>query len=143
MSNKYESSGSKKDFVWKYVKKVNGEKYMRCIFCDQVWSGGVNKLKHHLAGTHHGMRPYSKVSEDVRLECRMILLDFNDKKSKRNQLLKEICMRPNPNTNSGWNGKPVGGIKSGNSSLEPKSTRAMDRFTNSKPRQATLKCKWK
>ncbi|RVW76324.1 hypothetical protein CK203_049874 [Vitis vinifera] len=56
--------------------------------------GGVNRLKHHLAGTHHGMKPCNKVSEDVRLECKEALANFKDQKTKRNELLQEIGMGP-------------------------------------------------
>ena len=64
----FDSKASRKDFVWKYVIKVSGEKYIRCKFCNQRCVGGVNRLKHHLAKTHHGMKLYNKVNEDVRLE---------------------------------------------------------------------------
>lgn len=79
MCNKCESNELRKDFVWKYVKEVDGEKYMRCMFCDQVRNGGVNRLKHHLTRIHHGMRPCSNINEDVRLQCRKNLSYFYDK----------------------------------------------------------------
>ncbi|RVW81106.1 hypothetical protein CK203_044714 [Vitis vinifera] len=56
-----DSKNSRKDFVWKYMIEVSGEQYLRCKFCNQRCTGGVNRLKHHLAGTHHGMKPCSKV----------------------------------------------------------------------------------
>ena len=67
---------------------------MRCKFCNQRCAGGVNRLKHHLAETHHGMKPCPKVSEDVRLECKDALTNFKDQKTKRNELLQEIGMGP-------------------------------------------------
>ncbi|RVW61676.1 hypothetical protein CK203_065823 [Vitis vinifera] len=66
------------------------ENNLRCKFCNQRCTGGVNRLKHHLAGTHHGMKPCSKVSEDARLECKEALANFKDQKTKRNELLQEI-----------------------------------------------------
>ena len=45
--------------------------------------GEVNKLKHHLARTHHGMKPCSKVGEDVRLECKETLTNFKEQKNKK------------------------------------------------------------
>ena len=38
-----------KDKAWKYTKKVDGERYFRCVFCDQTCSGTISRLKHHLA----------------------------------------------------------------------------------------------
>ena len=80
--------------MWKYVIEFSGEQYLRCKFCNQRCARGVNRLKHHLAGTHHGMKPCPKVSEDVRLECKDALANFKDQKTKRNELLQEIGMGP-------------------------------------------------
>ena len=71
--NSSDSKTSRKDVVWKYVIEDSEEKYIQCKFCNQRYAGGVNRLKHHLAGTHHGMKPCTKVSEDVRLECHKAL----------------------------------------------------------------------
>ncbi|KAH7514469.1 hypothetical protein FEM48_Zijuj11G0092900 [Ziziphus jujuba var. spinosa] len=84
-----------KDFAWNYVREISGEKYIRCKLCDQIFRGGVNRLKHHLAGTHHGMKPCSKVSGDVRLECRTALSNSEDQKFKRNQSFEEFGMGQN------------------------------------------------
>ena len=43
-----------------------------------------------LVGTHHGIKPCNKVSEDARLECKEALTNFKDQKTKRNELLQEI-----------------------------------------------------
>ena len=94
-----DSKNSRKDFVWKYVIEVAGEQYLRCKFCNQRCTGGVNRLKHHLAGTHHGMKPCNKVSEDARLECKEALANFKDKKTKKINCSKKLvwvqlqCMR--------------------------------------------------
>ena len=66
--------------VWKYAIEVSEEKYIRCKFCNQRCTREVNRLKHHLAGTHHGMKPCNKVSEDTRLECKEALTNYKDKK---------------------------------------------------------------
>ena len=85
-----DSKNSKKDFVWKYVIEVSEEQYLRCKFCNQRCAGGVNRLKHHLDGTHHGMKSCPKVSEDVRLECKDALPNFKDQKTKRNDCSKKL-----------------------------------------------------
>ena len=65
----FDSKVSRKDFVWKCVIEVSDEKYIQCKFCNQRCAEWVNRLKHHLVGTHHGMKPSTKVNENVRLEC--------------------------------------------------------------------------
>ncbi|RVW43457.1 hypothetical protein CK203_070341 [Vitis vinifera] len=106
--------------------------------------GGVNRLKHHLAGTHHGMNPCSKVSEDARLECKEALANFKDQKTKRNELLQEIGMGPTSMHESALS-KTIGtlGSGSGSGSGEPIPRGPMDKFTTSQPRQSTLNSKWK
>ena len=76
----FDSKASQKDFVWKYVIEVSEEKYIRCKFCNQRCAGGVNRFKHHLAGTHHGMKPCTKVSENVRLEWQEALSNYKGQK---------------------------------------------------------------
>ena len=84
----------RKYFVWKYAIKIPENKDLRCKFCNQRCTGGVNGLRHHLVGTHHGMKPCNKVNEDVRLECKEALTNFMEQKTKRNELLQEIAMSP-------------------------------------------------
>ncbi|KAL6331610.1 hypothetical protein AAG906_011550 [Vitis piasezkii] len=119
-----DSKNSRKDFVWKYVIEVSGEQYLRCKFCNQRCTGGVNRLKHHLAGTHHGMKP-----------C-----------NKRNELLQEIGMGPTSMHESALS-KTIGTLGSGSGSVsgsgEPIPRGPMDKFTTSQPRQSTLNSKWK
>ena len=111
-----DSKNSRKDFVWKYVIEVFGEQYLRCKFCNQRCTRGVNRLKHHLAGTHHGMKPCNKVSEDARLECKEALANFKDQKTKRNELLQEIGMGPTSMHESALS-KIIGTLGSGNGSV--------------------------
>ena len=74
------SGTSRKDFVWKYAIEILEEKYLRCKFCNQRCTRRVNRLKHHLTGTHQGMKPCNKVSKDARLECKEALTNFNEQK---------------------------------------------------------------
>lgn len=43
----------------------------------------INKLKHHLVGTHDGVKPCTKVSGGVRLESKETLNNFRKKKIKK------------------------------------------------------------
>ncbi|CBI17310.3 unnamed protein product, partial [Vitis vinifera] len=144
----FDLKNSKKDFVWKYVIEVAGEQYLRCKFCNQRCTGGVNRLKHHLAGTHHGMKPCNKVSEDAKLECKEALANFKDQKTKRNELFQEIGMGPTSMHESALS-KTIGTLGSGSGSGsvsgsgEPIPRGPMNKFTTSQPRQTTLNSKWK
>ena len=104
----------------------------------------MNRLKHHLAGTYHGMKSCNKVSEDARLECKEALANFKDQKMKRNELLQEICMGPTSIHESALS-KTIGtlGSRSGSVSGEPIPMGPMDKSTISQPRQSTLNSKWK
>ena len=127
----FDSKNSRKDFVWKYVIEVSEEKYLRCKFYNQRCVGGVNRLKHHLAETHHGMKPWNKVSEYARLECKEVLTNFKDQKMKRNELLQEIGMSPTSMHESALS-KTIGTL--GSKSGEPIPRGPMDKFTTSQPR---------
>ena len=108
----------------------------------------VNRLKHHLAGTHSGMKPFNKVSEDVRLECKEAMTNFKEQKTKRNELLQEIGMCPT-SMHDNVLSKIMGilGSGSGSGSVsgggEHLLRGPMDKFTTSQARQSTLKSKWK
>ena len=77
---------SRRDFVWKYVIEVSREKYILCKFWNQRCMRGVNRLKYHLLGTHHGMKPCNKVSKNIILECQEALSNYKEQKPKINEL---------------------------------------------------------
>ena len=140
----------RKDSVWKYVIEIPKEKYLRCKFCNQRCTRGVNRLKHHLARAHNSMKPCNKVSEDVRLECKEALTNFKEQKTKRNELLQEIGMGPtsmHDNVLSKIMGTLGSGSRSGSGSVsgggEHIPRGPMDKFTTSQARQSTLNSKWR
>ena len=121
---------------------------MRCKFCNQRCTRGVNRLKHHLAITHHDMKPCKKVSEDVRLESKEALTKFKEQKTKINELLQEICMGPTSiHDNVLFKTMGTLGSGSGSGSIsgggEPIPRGPMDKFITSQDRQSTLNSKWK
>ncbi|CAL2265150.1 unnamed protein product [Prunus armeniaca] len=142
---------NKKDLAWKYAKEVEGEKHLRCAFCDQRCSGGISRLKHHLGQTHHGMQPCKKVPEHVKKECAATLKNLQLEKRKKSEMLKEI------------GDGPGGGALSMETSLDeeygipgtrsatvdealraqPKSKGPIDRFVTSEAWQSTLNSAYK
>lgn len=71
-------------------QKTEGEKYFRCVFCNQTCSGTISRLKHHLTGTSGGMKACSKVPTEVKKEYQILLKGFKDDKNKRSAMLREI-----------------------------------------------------
>ena len=78
-------------------------------------------------GTHHGMKPSTKVNENVRLECKIGI--ERNKNKKRNELLQEIGVGPNESVFS----KTMGTLRSGSESVN-ESGEPMDKFVISQPR---------
>ncbi|XP_068503728.1 uncharacterized protein [Phaseolus vulgaris] len=55
------------DSAWKHCVSVDGKtRNLRCKYCDKVLTGGVYRLKHHLAGTSKDVGACVSVPEDVK-----------------------------------------------------------------------------
>jgi hypothetical protein len=126
-----EKGEDRKDKAWKYTKKTEGEKYFRCVFCNQTCSGTISRLKHHLAGTPGGMKACNKVPAEVKKEYQILLKGFKDDKNKRSILLREI-------------GAGIGGdndeefVSNQSGGAQPKTVGPLDKFVFSEPRQTTM-----
>lgn len=159
---------SKKDFAWKWGIQVEGERYLRCSFCNQQCTGGITRLKNHLAHTHHGMKPCPKVPPNVKAKCSDYLKKFKAINMKRNESLHELSVQKKKKeslcelgqfgsnasnemeqsedgigsgSGSGSGSAPT---PSGESSLAPPRHRGpIDKYVSSEARQATLNSKLK
>ncbi|KAI8555885.1 hypothetical protein RHMOL_Rhmol05G0208500 [Rhododendron molle] len=146
-----DSKGQKKDPVWKYTKTVDGEKYFRCKFCNQVCSGTIHRLKQHLAHTHKGMKACLKVPDEIKLEVQNLLKKHSEDKIARNEMLYEIGMGAGSGCQSGTSplieneNYGLGGStpSCGVPTQPPKPRGPMDKFATSEARQSTLNSKWK
>ncbi|CAN1276908.1 hypothetical protein LINPERPRIM_LOCUS16160 [Linum perenne] len=80
--------GNRSDPGWQYALDVDGTaKKTQCKFCLKVFSGGIFRLKHHLAGTRDNVEACVSVPDDVRKKV-LELLDFNlEAKEVRKNLL--------------------------------------------------------
>ncbi|CAL9006544.1 unnamed protein product, partial [Prunus brigantina] len=142
---------NRKDPAWKYAKEIEGEKYLRCAFCDQRCSGGISRLKHHLGQTHHGMQPCKKVPEHVKKECAATLKNLQLEKRKKNEMLREIGDGPGEGALSmetsldeeyGIPGTRSAAVDE-TLRAQPKSKGPMDRFVTLEARQSTLNSAYK
>ena len=64
-----------KDPCWHYGERVdaNNANKVRCIYCKQVLSGGITRLKQHLAGVKGNCVPCYQVPADVKEKVIAIL----------------------------------------------------------------------
>lgn len=57
--------GRKKDLIWIHAEKLNNR--FKCNYCNGEFTGGVARIKYHLAGVSgHDVAPCESVPEDVR-----------------------------------------------------------------------------
>ncbi|GAU26436.1 hypothetical protein TSUD_294010 [Trifolium subterraneum] len=63
------------DVGWLHGIAVDGNaSKIKCKYCNKVYSSGVSRFKHHLAGTHKNVKPCSAVPNDV---CQQMLDKVN------------------------------------------------------------------
>ncbi|CAN1825189.1 hypothetical protein LINPERHAP1_LOCUS31067 [Linum perenne] len=78
--------GSRTDPSWQYALDVDGTtKKTKCKFCLKVYSGGIFRLKHHLAGTRDNVEECVSVPDDVRKKILELLdVHLEAKEAKKN-----------------------------------------------------------
>ena len=80
--------GSQTDPTWKYGEEVEvpgtgttkGYKYIKCKFCSKIITGGVKRMKGHLAWTHKDVAPCPNVPDEVKQEITDYLKNFETAK---------------------------------------------------------------
>uniref|UniRef100_K4CJL8 C2H2-type domain-containing protein n=1 Tax=Solanum lycopersicum TaxID=4081 RepID=K4CJL8_SOLLC len=137
MDEDVSSNASKKDFAWKYTILTLDEKYFKCRFCEHTCSGTINRLKHHLEGTHKGINPCLKVSNDIAEECKKALLKVQNVKTMQSATLEEMR---SVEIGSGNIGSKAGSCQI-SENLLPKARGPIDNFVNTQTRQVTLNSK--
>ncbi|KAF8380119.1 hypothetical protein HHK36_027591 [Tetracentron sinense] len=134
---------SRRDFAWEYAKEDEGNTvkgYMYCKFCNKKCTGGISRLKNHLAGTHYGMGACTKCPEDVKKKCEKALNDFKIQKQRETELVCSIGRAGTSNIEVPGNRVGVEGLNQdtydsgiGNvpSNLQPRPMGPMDQFVAS------------
>ncbi|XP_028552223.1 uncharacterized protein LOC110098778 [Dendrobium catenatum] len=122
----------RKDHAWKYETQVEvsgeGAKkiyvYMKCNFCEKRITGGIKRLKDHLACTHVNVGPCTKVPDKVKKECTYYLKKFATTKKITQRNMKEMI------GNTSYYGSQHEGSSSGSHQVSSnRGTRGpMDRF---------------
>jgi len=61
--------GSRTDVAWKHGICIDGDpRKIQCKFCQKTITGGVYRLKHHLAGTQKDVVACKSVTDEVKRE---------------------------------------------------------------------------
>ncbi|KAD5960576.1 hypothetical protein E3N88_12048 [Mikania micrantha] len=82
------TKGGRRDPAWKYSEEIEvpaegakkGYKYVKCNFCYKVITGGVQRMKAHLACTHKNVILCPQVPQEVKDEIREFLKQFETSK---------------------------------------------------------------
>jgi len=72
---KKNAAGNRSDVGWQYAIDVDkNSRKVQCKFCDKIFSGGIFRLKHHLACTRKDVEACVSVPDDVKKEMLTILV---------------------------------------------------------------------
>ncbi|CAI9767437.1 unnamed protein product [Fraxinus pennsylvanica] len=85
------------DPAWKYgkeIEKTGGDKksyvYIECMFCKKTITGGVKRMKEHLACTHKNVAPCPGVPADVKQEIAEYMNAGNMKRQLSQQQFEDM-----------------------------------------------------
>ncbi|XLQ99945.1 hypothetical protein S83_066144 [Arachis hypogaea] len=82
---------NRSDKAWKHEISIDGDaKKIKCKYCDKVVTGGVYRLKHHLAGTKKNVELCIGVSDEVKREMFDIVVGLQKKLVKTRDFEKKI-----------------------------------------------------
>nr|GEV17807.1 SCAN domain-containing protein [Tanacetum cinerariifolium]GEV20950.1 SCAN domain-containing protein [Tanacetum cinerariifolium] len=85
------AAGARTDVAWEYGLDL-GLRRVKCKFCEEEFTGGLFRFKHHLARTHQNVRACTCVPEDVKVKMQKILEqnELNSKKRKGVFMIEEV-----------------------------------------------------
>ncbi|XP_058775073.1 uncharacterized protein LOC131649323 [Vicia villosa] len=78
--------GNKSDPAWKHALPVPNSKKWKCKFCREDFSGGVYRIKHHLAGTSKDVKPCRAVPDEVKKEIVTVVVELQTKLIQKSNL---------------------------------------------------------
>lgn len=75
---------AKPDITWDHCTRVNPKdrKRVKCNYCSKIMSGGVNRMKHHLAGTKQDIAQCVVADEKIKQLFLGILKVYEEKKAR-------------------------------------------------------------
>lgn len=91
MSQRGEGGAPRDDIGWWFAKPIPGKRHVVISkFCDKSITGGITRLKHHLAHRSGQIAPFQKVSPGFKKEMAADLKDFKTKKIDKKKRRKEL-----------------------------------------------------
>ena len=80
------------DPIWEHCSRINDNRMnLKCNYCGLERWGGINRMKHHLAGDHNNVAPCTQCPENVRDLCIKFLDQLETQKStKANESMEEF-----------------------------------------------------
>ncbi|XP_074306703.1 uncharacterized protein LOC141641964 [Silene latifolia] len=79
------------DVAWRFATKLDkGDRRVQCLFCNKKMSGGITRLKEHLANKAGNVSGCPKVSPDVRREMWDLLVNFKAIKKDEEKRVREF-----------------------------------------------------
>ena len=88
------SKGNKRDDCWKFTIDFPGRKrtQTKCLFCKTINSGGINRLKYHIAGIRgHDTEPCGAATIEAQRFCYVALEKYEQEKELKRKQLEEIA----------------------------------------------------
>ncbi|XP_019465412.1 PREDICTED: uncharacterized protein LOC109363616 [Lupinus angustifolius] len=78
--------GNRSHIGWKHGISIDGNtRNIKCIYCQKIITGGVYRLKHHLAGTQKYVGACIAVPDVVKKEMWNIVASLQDKQNKKSK----------------------------------------------------------
>jgi len=76
--------GNRSDVAWKHCISVAGDiRQLQCKYCQKVLTGGVYRLKHHLASTQKDVGACEDAPDEVKKEMWEIVVGLQQKLNKK------------------------------------------------------------
>ncbi|XP_077248253.1 uncharacterized protein LOC143887897 [Tasmannia lanceolata] len=81
------------DPAWEHGTMSNppSRKMVRCIYCNKITTGGINRFKHHLAKLHGNVAGCPSVPEQVMKEMRAALENYKEEKQAVKNVNEQIA----------------------------------------------------
>ncbi|CAN0922966.1 hypothetical protein LINGRAHAP2_LOCUS33323 [Linum grandiflorum] len=121
------------DIGWRYgeIADPNNKDKVKCNFCSNVSSGGINRFKQHIAGIGSSVSKCTGCPEEARDACLEYFSSF--RKKKKEKLDREKGLRADVNVTSGAQQSTGGAHRSAPHKLGPidKWVRAIDPSSSS------------
>lgn len=84
------AAGNRSDVAWKHgVADPENPRKITCKYCQKTVSGGVYRLKHHLAGTQRDVEPCKAVPDEIQKEMLQICAILQENLIKKTEAMAE------------------------------------------------------